>query len=259
MRKGKFSHEVAIALTADELNARARLAAREHQRVKELEEQKKEQVKEITQEIKEAKKEHDRITDVVQKGVELRLVDCVERLNITDKCVEIVRCDNEEIVTTRPLTADENQLRIDETFKGFERTAKEHAEEERKAKEETAVVTTGATVISEMAKDKPLALAASNPTHADNDNAGKKKKKSGAERAREKKAGIAKNVAKDARKTGAKASSKNGVVTVTADKPKRAAKPVKAASKAPKSDKPKRPKKQKSVLEREVFDDEAVA
>jgi hypothetical protein len=227
---------VAIALTPDELNDRARLAAREHQRVKELEESKKEQVKEIAQEIKEAKKEHDRLTEIVQKGVELRLVDCVERLNITDKCVETVRVDNDEIVTTRPLTADENQLRMDEAFKGFEKSAKQYAEE-------SAVTTFGATVISETAQDKPLALAAENPAHeADNDNAKpKRKKKSGAERIREKKAAVA-----------------------AAPEPKSKKKPTKAtkpkAEKPAKPTKPKAKKKPKPVLERHDFDeDEEVA
>jgi membrane protein involved in colicin uptake len=240
MKTEPFNVELAIALTQEELVAKGADLSRALGEIERIDLEKKGAVAGFKERIEEKKKVMHQLTDCIRTGKELRLIECREQLNTSTKQVETFRIDNGDIVSVRPLTPDEQQLHMDVVMRGFEKDAKKH-------EEDAALVTTGTTVLSEMAQTKPIALAADNPTNEpDNDNAPKaKKKKGGAQRAREKKA-EAEAAAKPKAKTKA-----------TKSKPK-AEKPAKAVIKAamPRAKKPKKPK---PVLERHSFEDETAA
>lgn len=74
---------------------------------KAVEEERKKAAGEFNQKIKATNETIQDLVDAIQNGFEEKEVECDERKNLENNTMETIRLDNNEIIDTRELTADE--------------------------------------------------------------------------------------------------------------------------------------------------------
>ena len=90
-------------------NAGVKLAA-ELEILESIEFDKKTIVQELSSKIKTHKKHIHDLSDQINRGIEMRSVDCELRLNVSKLIATLVRKDTGEIVNERPMTEEEKQM-----------------------------------------------------------------------------------------------------------------------------------------------------
>lgn len=112
-----------VTLTGMERALRGEEMAREHSKLGRLQEQKRDQAKLMKEEIDASEERLAELASQVSTGIEHREVACVELLRPGSNMVELERTDTGEIIDSRPMRADERQVRMplddeDETSNG---------------------------------------------------------------------------------------------------------------------------------------------
>ena len=112
MREERFLEELEVKLTDAELATRATDLAHEitfcEERVADL----KEYASAEREGIKASESRISKLARAIERGVETRSIECIERPNLEIDQVEIVRLDTSEVVRTRAFESDERQASL---------------------------------------------------------------------------------------------------------------------------------------------------
>jgi hypothetical protein len=225
MKTEPFALDLPHELTQQELIAKGAELSRVLDEKEHIEAEKKAAVSGFKARFEEKNQVVRRVSECIRTGKEMRPFECFERMNMHERLIETVKSDGLVVVSSRPMTPDEHQLHLDEVINNMERQAKKQKRDDASAIEAAGEVVKAA---NSGGVREHLALPADTTAPAN----GKPKKKSGAQRVREKKA------AAEALKAAKSSKAPKGKV-----RPKAATK-----------DKSK-PKKHRPVLERESFAD----
>lgn len=106
----KETRNLPVKLKDDERATKSLEFARAYKELKEAENSLKSVTKSMEDEITSRSASVDRLSHVVDTGIEHREVECIERQDRERLIVEVIRCDTQEVVQTRAMTANERQL-----------------------------------------------------------------------------------------------------------------------------------------------------
>jgi len=116
--------QLPVELTHEELEAKRKELASLFRRDRDAEQEKKDATKRLGEELKSIRQDLDNLEEQCTSGRELREVEVVEQADPNQGIMRVIRIDTGEVVSTRPLTADERQVAMFPQSVGRKRSGK---------------------------------------------------------------------------------------------------------------------------------------